>query len=122
MGFCLGGKWCRNQKCKDRCRSWFGTMGDVMDSCKGACNSGNTDFSRDEFLCSGDYVDINSVMLRYKIDPCPSDSITLPGLLDPLDSYNEEQRRIKAYTPILVGIGVLFIIMLLIIPTKKAKA
>lgn len=121
MGFCIGGKWCRTQECRSRCESWFGTMVDVADACKKACNN-SVSFTKDEFLCSGKYLDIGPVMLRYKFDPCADDDLGLDDLLDPLDTRNQEARTLKSYTPLLIGAGVIFIAalaLLLFAPTKS---
>ena len=118
MGLCIGGAWCRKQKCKNRCKGWFANMPMVEEGCKKACND-NTSFSRDDYLCSGNYINVGEVMLRYKTDPCPNDGITMQQLLDPLDTHNAESRRLKQYLPVLAGAAILFVVVLLIIPTKN---
>ncbi len=121
MGFCIGGKWCRTQECRSRCESWFGTMPDVKDACRKACD-GSVSFSKEEFLCSGQYLDVGPVMLRYKYDPCNDDSITMESILDPANKRTEEEDRLKLYAPYLIGASVLFLgalALILFAPTKK---
>lgn len=121
MGFCIGGAWCRKQDCRKRCESWFGTMPDVMDSCKARCND-STSFTRDEYLCSGNNVDIGTVMLRYKTDPCPDDNILLSDLLDPLGREDDEIEAARAYTPLIIGIALIMLTGLIYLITNKKKS
>ena len=44
MAFCIGGKWCRAQECRNRCRSWFGQQPDIERQCRKLCNN-NISFS-----------------------------------------------------------------------------
>ncbi|WP_425420908.1 hypothetical protein [Phaeodactylibacter xiamenensis] len=122
MGFlrraCLGGKWCRRNECKDRCDSWFGTMPDVRDACRAAC-AGNISFSKEEFLCSGNYVDQEYVIGRYKYDPCLDDDTTLEGFLDPLSDREREEEKRNDLMPLIAGLAMIFLAGLIIISTAR---
>ncbi|WP_425421813.1 hypothetical protein [Phaeodactylibacter xiamenensis] len=96
-------------------------MPDVKDACRKACD-GSVSFSKEEFLCSGQYLDVGPVMLRYKYDPCNDDSITMESILDPANKRTEEEDRLKLYAPYLIGASVLFLgalALILFAPTKK---
>lgn len=115
MGFCIGGKWCSRQKCNQRCKSWFGLQPDLERACKNACKS-NTSFNKDVFQCSGKYVDEQVIMGAYGYDPCANNDKGIDDFLDPLDTQEQNQERLKTLMPlflvltILIGLGVFFLI------------
>ncbi len=114
MGLCIGGKWCRRQECRKRCDGWFGTMGEIRDACRSACHN-STSFTKEEFLCSGDYIDQEYVIGRYKYDPCKDDDITLPGFLDPLNERERQEEQRQDMLPVYAGLGLLFFAALIVI-------
>lgn len=116
MGFCIGGSWCRKQKCRDRCKGWFGMQPDVERQCKKACSTDQS-FDKQTFLCSGKYAEQEVLMLAYGYDPCKGDDVTIGELLDPAGNNEEEAGKFDKYK------GLIFIvaaIMLLVIAAMVA--
>lgn len=115
MGFCIGGKWCRRQKCNQRCKSWFGLQPDLERACINACK-GNTSLAKDDFLCSGKYVDEQVIMGAYGYDPCAATGVDIEDYLDPLDTQAENQERLQSLMPLfillalIIGLGVWYLI------------
>ena len=109
-------------QCQTRCKGWFSGMPDVERSCKSACKS-NTELTKDDFLCSGNYIEEALLIARYGYDPCPNNSTTLEGYLDPLndrpreDAKNEQLSELAVILCIVAGAAVL--IFLAIILMKK---
>lgn len=118
MAICVGGKWCRRQECRKRCESWFGTMPDVADACKSACHN-STSFTREQFLCSGKYIDKATVIARYKYDPCPGQGLTVEDFLDPLNDREREDRKLSEYGPVIAAIGFMLLSGLIIISISR---
>lgn len=116
MAFCIGGKWCRRQECRNRCKSWFGQQPDLERQCSALCNN-NTSFSREDFLCSGQYVDQNVVILAYGYDPCPNSGPTVQNILDPLSDRQRQDEELEKFTPVLIGGGLLVLAALIILVT-----
>jgi len=116
MGVCIGGKWCRTQKCKNRCKGWFSGQDDLERACKNACKV-TTSFSKDDFLCSGEWVDDGNVILAYGYDPCLGSGREAEEILDPLGNRDREEQRLKQIIPIVValivlvaaGLGILYV-------------
>lgn len=110
--FC--GKKCQ---CKRDCKSWFSGMPSLVKSCKNACK-GNKTLGKDDFLCSGNYVDQRNVILQFGYDPCMNDDIgfedTLAGQAS--GQSGEQWDRLK---PIFLGLGVLIITSLIILYVIK---
>lgn len=108
--FC--GKKC---KCKRRCKGWFGLMPDLERACKNACKT-QDNLTKDEFLCSGNWVNQQVVMAAYGIDPCANDEITIDDFLDPLGDREAEAEKLEGLNDLFVilailiaaGLGVLF--------------
>ena len=96
--FC--GKKC---ECKRRCRSWFGMQPDLERACENACK-GNTGLQREDFLCSGQYVDEQLVMGAYGYDPCPASEVVIDDYLDPTKQREQNQERMKSLQPLFLGL------------------
>lgn len=115
MGFCIGRKACKRQDCKERCKGWFGAQPDIERACKNACKQ-NSSLQKDDFLCSGNWIEQQILMAAYGYDPCTSDEITIEEFLDPTDQkgQNKEQMdNLKELLPylfvlLLIGLGILF--------------
>lgn len=115
MGFCIGGKWCRRQKCNQRCKSWFGLQPDIERACRNACKS-NSSLDKDDFLCTGKYLDEQVIMGAYGYDPCAATDINIEDYLDPLDTQAENEQRLNTLMPlfIILAIGITLAILFLI--------
>ena len=107
MGFCIGGKACRRQACKERCKSWYGLQPDLLKACKNACK-GNSSLSKDEFQCSGKYVDEQALILAYGYDPCAG-GVSIDQVLDPLDSQGQASEKLESLSGTFLLLGVLII-------------
>lgn len=115
MALCIGGKACRRQACKNRCKSWFSAQPDIERQCKNACKD-NISFSREDFLCSGKWVDRTVVMLTYGYDPCPGQAggRTMEELLDPLGDRERDEQKREDLQPVILG-GALLILAALVV-------
>ena len=101
--FC--GKKC---KCKRNCKSWFGLQPDLERACINACKN-NTGLQKDQFLCSGQYVDEAVIIGAYGYDPC-SGGISVEDYLDPLDDREGDQAKLKNLMPVYIGLGLLILV------------
>ena len=119
MGFCIGGKACRRQACKDRCKAKFSGMPEVERACKNVCK-GNSSFDVNTFLCSGEYYDHTLLIPKYGIDLCPDLGIGVDEFLDPLEDRKREEEQVSRYSNVL-GIGVVLILIALIILYRLVK-
>jgi hypothetical protein len=112
--------WDKGCKCKNRCEGVFSHPG-VVESCKGWCKSSsnfkngfiNGKIGREDFLCSGKYIDLPTHMLATNVDPCPNDDLTLEDLLDPTNQAETRKQKINDFTPVIIG-GAVFIGILLL--------
>jgi len=119
MGICVGGKACRRQKCKDRCRSWFSGMPEVERACKNLCKD-NSSFEKNEFLCSGKYYDHTLLIPKYGIDFCPDVGIGLDEFLDPLQDRKREDEQVGQYSNVL-GVGAVLVVIALFVLYRLIK-
>lgn len=113
MGFCVGRDWCQKQDCKERCRSWFGTMPDVEYACRNACKQ-RQNFDRQQFLCGGGYIDQEMVIRNYGYDPCPTSGATVQTFLDPLGDRAREDQQNAQLMDIVIVLGAVLLIALMI--------
>lgn len=67
------------KECESRCDTWFFTNPELADVCKSACKA-NKKLSKDDFLCSGNYISELDFYQRYGYDPCPKSGYTLAEL------------------------------------------
>lgn len=79
------------------------------------CNSGNTGFTKEEYLCTVSEAD---VIRRYGYDPCPNRGLTVLDFADPTGEIprSEDQAALQAEqvdNALLIG-GVLIIFALFI--------
>lgn len=106
--FC--GKVC---KCKNRCESYFPGIPFLIDACKSACK-GDSSMNRDKFLCSGNFVDQQSIILQLGYDPCLGDEIdfgdTVAG-----QAAGADDRQWERLQPIFLGLGLLIVAALAIV-------
>jgi hypothetical protein len=113
--------WDKGCKCKNKCEGSFSHPGTVA-QCKGHCKSStffknnflDGDISKEEFLCSGKWIDIQTHMLQTNTDPCPDDGLTLEDILTPIDEGEERREKIQDYSPILIAGGVFILILMLL--------
>ncbi len=101
--FC--GKKCR---CKQNCKSWFGLQPDLERACVNACKS-NSGLSRDEFLCSGKYIDEEVLIGAYGYDPCEG-GVSIEDYLDPLGDRENDKEKLKSLMPVYIGLGILILV------------
>jgi hypothetical protein len=85
MGF-LCGKTC---ECKKQCSSWAAGMPDVVSACKDACKVDNG-LNKDQFFCSGNYLNQSQFILQYGFDPCPGDGVTFENTVVDPGGYQSE--------------------------------
>lgn len=114
MPFCIGGKACKRAECKQRCKSWFGAQPDIERACKNACGS-NYNLTKDEFLCSGNYIEDAVMIAAYGYDPCPHSGASVEGLFDPLGDRDREDRKLKELQPFILGGGLMVLAALIIL-------
>ena len=106
---------------KRRCKSWFSLTPEVERACVKQCQSGNTEFTKDDFLCKSGSVDEPAFILAYGYDPCPNSGYDVLDVLDPGDTAGDEQRDFDRYKDVLVvgaAIVVLAIISMIVILRK----
>lgn len=104
---CIGGRSCRRYDCRQRCKAWFGGMDELERACKGRCNGDSTSFTKDDFLCSGNWVDDANIILAYGYDPCPGSGSSAEDVLDPLGDRKREDERLKQIKPIVIAAFIL---------------
>ncbi|MCB0653951.1 MAG: hypothetical protein KDC85_21920 [Saprospiraceae bacterium] len=120
MGFCLGGKWCRTQDCKERCKGWFGAQPDIERSCKNACKT-NSGLTKDDFLCSGNWIDQQIVFAAYGYDPCAGDNTTIEDYFDPLDDRAREDAKPEKYKDLIIIVAAILLLALAALIYVKMK-
>lgn len=112
--FC--GKICQ---CKRRAKSWFAGMPDLTDAAIAACKD-NKGLSREEFLCSGKYVDQRNVILKFGFDPCLGDDIdfgdTIAG-----QAAGEDDQQWERLKPIVYGLSLLIAAAVAVFFIRKLK-
>lgn len=121
MSFCIGGKWCRTQECKNKCKGWFGTQPDIERACKGACNV-TTNLEKDKFLCSGQWIDQRVVFAAYGYDPCATDDIQIDEYLDPFNDKETEAAKTENNNKIImiiIGVMAVSVVGLLLLKLIK---
>ena len=105
MGFCIGGNACRRLACKERCKSWYGLQPDLEKACKNACK-GNSSLTKEDFQCSGKYVDEQALILAYGYDPCAG-GVSVEEILDPLDSQGQAAEKLESLSGTFLLLGIL---------------
>lgn len=70
----------RRNQCYGRCRTWFFNRPELIDPCKDACYN-HDGLTKDEFLCSGRFLDEAEYIRKYRQDPCPGIGYTLEEIL-----------------------------------------
>lgn len=106
--FC--GKKC---ECRRRGKGYFSGLPELERGFGKACDS-NTNISREEYLCSGQWVDQKQVMMMYGYDPCPNGASWL-DFADPGNSREENNQDFAESQPIFIGLGVLIVAALLVL-------
>jgi hypothetical protein len=101
ISFC--GKAC---KCKRRCKGWFGQQPDLERQCKNACKT-KEDLTREDFLCSGDWVDEQVVMGFYGYDPCSTSGPTLDDFTGQTKDDERNEEKLNRLMPVFLGLGLL---------------
>lgn len=101
-------------KCKRRGKGYFSGLPELERGFGKACDS-NSNISKEEYLCSGLWVDQGQVMLMYGFDPCPKSGSSMIDILDPLKSREENNQDFQESQPIFIGIAVLIVAGLLIL-------
>lgn len=94
-------------------------MPDLVDAAKAACK-GNSGLSREEFLCSGRYVDQRNVILKFGFDPCLEDEIDFEDTIAGQEAGADEEQweRLK---PIVYGLGILIVLAVAVFFIRKLK-
>jgi len=104
---CLGYKSCKKLHCRQRCKSWFGAQPDLERACDAACSGNYNLATKDEFLCTGNYVDRRVVMSAYGYDPCSGQDATIEEFYDPTGEKQQEAERTQMLWPIVIALLVL---------------
>lgn len=121
MGFCIGGKWCRTQECKERCKGWFAGQPELERSCKNACKV-NHSLNKSDFLCSGDWIDQQIVFAAHGYDPCPGDGVVIDEYFDPLNDRGREDQKNENLRPVIyLVVAALFFAVAAFIYIKMKK-
>lgn len=120
MAFCIGNRCGNVNRCQDRCGGWFGAQPDIERACKKACRA-NYDLTKEQFLCSGNWIEQAVVIGAYGYDPCPNSGIDLPGYLDPLNQRQAEKDQVQNVQPWLIGGVALVVIALIVLVILKRK-
>ena len=103
--------------CKRMFKGWLGPMPDIERSCKNACKT-KTDLTKEEFLCSGNWIEQQVLMAAYGIDPCLNDEVTLGDYFDPLGDRENAKEKLTGLKDLFIilailiaaGLGILFYI------------
>lgn len=120
MAICLGNKKCQaKDACKKRCKSYFPGQKTLRQGCENLCKSGVTDFDREVYLCSGQYVDEQAVMFEFGYDPCLTSGPTIEETYDPMDTAGQVQDNFQRLTPVFIALGALIVIALGVLFFKK---
>ena len=120
MGFCIGGSWCRKQKCKERCKGWFGAQPDIERACKNACKS-DDGLTKDSFLCSGNWLDQQIIFQAYGYDPCATDTTTIDDFLDPLNDRDNQAAETAEYKDLIIIIAAILLLAIAALVYIKMK-
>lgn len=80
-------------------------------ACKKACSS-NSALTRDDFLCSGNYVIEQEWISQLGTDPCPGNNVTVEDVFDPFNTRQFERNRFEDMKPILYGLVGLVLVAL----------
>ena len=107
-------------ECKRRCKGWFGALPEVERQCKNACSS-NKHITREEFLCSGNWIEDIIIIQAYGYDPCPDSGSTLEEFLDPLNDRERQEKELEQYTPVLIGGAALLLIVIIVFVAIAVK-
>ena len=84
-------------------------MDSILDACKAACKGDNS-LGRDEFLCSGNYLDQQNIILQYGYDPCLNDSVTFEDTLQIEDQWGNMRPILMILAILLIGgLAILYI-------------
>ncbi|PHN06165.1 hypothetical protein [Flavilitoribacter nigricans] len=120
MAWCFNNKKCQaKDACRKRCKSFFPGQKTLRKGCESLCKTGFTDFGKEEYLCSGKYVDEAAVMLEFGYDPCLTSGPTIPDILDPTDTAGQAERNYERLEPVYIGLGLLIVIALGVLFFKK---
>ncbi len=110
------GLFCKHKcQCRRRCDGWFGLAPSLSSSCRRMCNSGRTEFTKEEFLCTVNEVD---VMRRYGYDPCPDRGVSLLDYVDPTgeivraDEEREELNQQIDDAMVMGGVLIMFALLI----------
>ena len=114
MPLCIGRKACKRAACKQRCKSWFGAQPDIERACKNACGS-NYNLTKEDFLCSGNYIEEAIMIAAYGYDPCPGAGTTIEQYLDPLGDREREDTKLQELQPVILGGGLMVLAALVIL-------
>jgi hypothetical protein len=101
-------------KCTRRGKSYFSGLPELERGFSKACDS-NSKITKEEYLCSGRYIDQAQVILMYGYDPCPNNGVTPAQVLDPLNTQKSSADAAKQAQPMYLGIGILIAVGLLIL-------
>jgi hypothetical protein len=100
-------------KCKRRGKGYFSGMPELERGFGKACDA-KPSLTREEYLCSGKFIDEAQVMLMYGFDPC-SGGKNWDQVLDPGNTREENNQDFQSSKPIFIGLGVLIVVGLLIL-------
>lgn len=92
---------------------------DVERACRNAC-TGNQSFSREEFMCSGKYIDEAAFIRAYGIDPCEGGA-AMEDILDPLNDREAQEKQFQDIAPFLWGVLLLILVALAVLYFLRRK-
>ena len=114
MPLCIGRIACKRAECKQRCKSWFGAQPDIERACKNACGV-DYNLTKENFLCSGNYIEQAVMIAAYGYDPCPESGISIEDFFDPLGDRDREDKKLQELQPVIIGGGLLVLAALVIL-------
>lgn len=101
----FGGGDCRD--CKNRCDSWFPSSDGIRKGCRNLCFSGDTNFTRDEYLDS------------IGMGPEAAEAAEEAYFYDQFQATQEQQEFAETIRRLLLGAGGLLVLIVIIYFTYK---
>jgi len=98
----------KNCKCTQKSKGFFPGQPDLQKGYRNAC-IGNNGLTKQDYLCSGKYVDEKVIMLAYGYDPCAGGA-SIDQILDPTNSAEREQENLKQLTPLFIILGIAVVV------------
>lgn len=107
-------------RCRRRCKAWFSLQPEVERACRKYCNTGRTEFTKDEFLCKEGVLDEELLILAYGYDPCVG-GVDMVDVLDPLKTRDEAQNDFDRYKDVLAVGGAILVLAIIAMVVVLSK-